>query len=312
MKRITAIALLLFPIAIFAQKQVTNLHYTYSEHFNNSKKTDALEKYHFNFNWNPETQILVEEKTRNTKDKPYNYPIHIIDQKRRTIVVEMEKRNEYVLEELDSFFYNNTELKPTGETKNIKGFNCKSYTTSEEIKFPFGIILRSDYTIWITEDLQFNEALNPGILALLKMQSGVGANFKGVIVEVDLKMSKSGKPYDYDIVTELDPTKFEQKSEPVIWPWATKDGVAWVNVAGNTSAYIIQPGWGAQTTDGRDLYAGSNMANLNVVLYRKNDTTPKIMDERLKALRVEITGQEKPKTKPQSFQNVFASGAWGQ
>jgi len=283
----------------FAQKQVSNLHYVWTE--KNPKKPEGVQKYEFNFNWNPETGIFVADKM-NTKGKIY--PRHIIDQKRRIIVVQMEKRNEYVLEENDSFWVSKkVKLEPAEEApKDIKGFKCKGYTFSSAIKLtgggPFaGGAITEDFTLWVTDDLKFNDESNPPILALLRTQSAEGADFKGVLVQLDYKMSFAGRVFNNEI--SLDVTKLDQKPETIKWPWESGDGVAWLELPqmnGGTTL-ILHPGW---KTDGG---IGG--------VYRKGDGSIAIMNKRLKALLVEITGQQNPKTKLQFFQNIFGVGAWG-
>lgn len=155
--------------------------------------------------------------------------------------------------------------------------------------------INEEYSLWVTDELQFNDALNPYILALMRTQSAQGANFKGVLVEFDYKMIYGDKTWDN--IIDLDITKLDQKPETITWPWETKDGVAWLETPTVNGSFILYPGW---KTDGG-----------NRGVFRKGDGSTEIMNTRLKALLKEITGQEKPKTKLQFFQNIFGQNAWG-
>jgi hypothetical protein len=299
MKKCSLLLLIFCSHLIYAQRQVSNLHYTWIEHFQSPKKTDASEKYQFNFHWNPETQVFAADK-KNVKGKAY--PRHIVDLKKRTIVVQMEKRNEYVLEEYDSFFLPpKLKLEPIEETKEINGLKCHGYTLNNDVKLTGGLManaIKEEYSLWVTDELQFNEELNPVILALLRTQSAQGAKFKGVLVRLDYKMSYGDKTWDN--IIDLDVNKLDQKpEEPVTWPWEMKDGVAWLEMPQllHGTTIILYPGW---KTDGGQ---GG--------VYRKGDGSVQIMNTRLKLLLKEITGQEKPKTRIEYFQNIFGVGAWG-
>lgn len=284
---------------VFAQKQVTNLHYVWTEHFTSPKKTDVKELWHYNFNWNPETQIFVAGKTKNESDKVY--PRYTIDGKRKILVVQMAKSNEYLLEEMDSFFVKGRlKLEPIAETKTIKGFKCHGYSFKNDVTLKVvgarSPVINEEYSIWVTDELTWNDAFNPYVMALLRTQSAEGAEFKGVIVEFDYKMSYGQSTWNN--IIDLDISKLDQKPEPITWPWEMNDGVAWLEIpvvnSGNTT--ILHPGW---TTDGG-----------NGGVYRIGDGSVQIMNTRLKLLLREITGQEKPKTKMVSFQNIIV-GPWG-
>lgn len=281
-----------------AQKQVTNLHYTYTE--KNAKKPDGILKYEFNFNYDPAKQIFVADKVN---EKGKTYPRHIIDYNKKVTVVQMEKRNEYLLEESDSFWVNNqVKLKPVAETKELKGFKCHGYTFSSELKInaggPLGnASILEDYTLWVTDDLQFNEESNNVILALLRTQSVRGADFKGVLVQMDCKMTFAGKVFEHTI--SLDDSKFEQKPEAVKWPWESSDAVAWIEQPQLTSSTTVFLG------------EGWKRSGVNGGVYREGDGSVEKMNKRLKALLVKITGQENPKTKWVYFQNNFGVGPWG-
>jgi hypothetical protein len=290
--------------SIHAQRQVTNLHYVWTENFKSPKKTDSKEKFQFNFSWDPATQIYIGEKTKtDDKNKPKAYPRHIIDLQRRIIVVQMEKRNEYLLEELDSFFYpKNLKLSPLEEEpRDINGFKCKGYSLQLEvgIKTPVGPFagIQETYTVWITEDLKFNNELNPALFSLLKTQSAQGADFTGVIVQFDYKMAYGDRTWNN--VIALDVTKLDQKPETLKWPWESSDGVAWLELTqlNDGTSIVLYPGWKKNGAIGG--------------VYREGDVSVTLMNKRLKMLLTEITGQQNPKTKLQYFQNIFGVGAWG-
>jgi hypothetical protein len=297
-KNYLLLLMLAFCQFVFAQRPVTNLHYTYTE--KSAKKPEGVLKYEFNFNWNQATQMFVADKV-NEKGKVY--PRHIIDYTKKIIVVEMEKRNEYVLEENDSFWASKkVKLEPVDETKEIKGYKCHGYKFSAEIKLYMNgplanAAMQEEYTLWVTDELQFNNESNHAIVALLRNQSVQGADFKGVLVQMDYKLNAAGRVYE--TVIALDADKLDQKPETIKWPWESSDGVAWIEqpqVTGGTTL-LLHPGW---KTDGN-----------NGGVYRKGDGSVQAMNTRLKDLLVRITGQEKPKTKIQYFQNIFGVGPWG-
>ncbi|MES2621740.1 MAG: hypothetical protein V4615_12895 [Bacteroidota bacterium] len=304
MKNKTLLLPLLFCCQIlFGQKEVSNLHYTWTEHFISPKKTDVKEKYQFNFNWNPETQIFVKDK-KESGDSKRIFPRYIIDNKRRIIVVQRDKRNEYVLEELDSFFLpQKLKLEPAVETKTINGFKCHSYTTTATVTMGSAKV-QEEYTLWVTDELKFNDDLNSTVFAFFRPQSvsHQGTNdFKGVLVQLDYKTTY-GKSTWTNIIA-LDPSKFDEKAEPIQWPWEMKDGVAWLEILATVPGTImIIPGWESQSAGG-----GNTRIN-NAGVYRTGDGSIASMNKRLKALLVEITGQEKPKTKPQFFMNGIPPG----
>ena len=302
-KQILLLPLLIVCQFIFAQKPVTNLHYVWTEYFTSPKKTDVNEKFQFNFNWNPETQIFATNKN-NVKGKIYQR--HVVDLKRRIIVVQMETRNDYVLEEYDSFFLKPiVDLEPIEEIKEINGLKCRGYTFTNDLKITdkYGKNLmrnplKEEYSLWVTNELEFNDELNPVIVALLRKQSAQGAKFNGVLVRLGYKISYGDKTWNNLI--DLDTKALDNKlEEPVTWPWLMPDATAWLempNVNSGTTL-LIHPGW--KTDEGKG------------GVYRIGDGSAHIMNLRLKALLFEITGQEKPKTTHQYFQNIFDSGPWG-
>ena len=296
MKNLTIVSALLFCCQfIFAQTEVTNLHYVWTEHFKSPKKTDVKEKFEFNFNWNPETQIFVKDK-KESGDSRRIFPRYIIDNKKRIIVVQRDKRNEYVLEELDSFFLpEKLELESSEETKTINGFKCRSYTTSCTVSFGPAKI-KEEYTLWVTDELKFKDEFNSIMTSMLRSQSNQGtSNFNGVLVQLEYKMGYGDKTWTNIIA--LDNTRFNEKAEPVQWPWEMKEGVAWLESPAALGTIVIIPGWASESAG-----AGRERTS-NAGVYRIGDGSVANMNKRLKALLVEVTGQEKPKTKMQFFMN---------
>lgn len=301
-KQVFLIVMLCIGQIVFAQKQVTNLHYTYTE--KSAKKPEGVLKYEFNFNYNPGEKIFVAEKTN---DKGKVYPRHIIDYSKGIIVVQMEKRNEYLLEENDSFWVSKKlSIEPVAETKEIKGYKCHGYKFRTEMKLNAGGPMANapiieDYTLWVTDDLQFNDESNQAIIALLQNQSAKGGNFKGVLVQADHKLDFAGRIFENTIA--LDVTKLDQKSEKITWPWEDNDAVAWIEMPqlNKGTTIILREGWTVNGT----------LQSFTGGVFRKGDGSVEAMNKRLKALLVKITGQEKPKTKIEYFQNIFGVGPWG-
>jgi len=240
----------------------------------------------FKFKWNEEEKILLADKDKSSMPQPR----YIIDLNKQIVVVQMPNQNEYVMEEIDSVFNESKKLEPTGETKEIKGYKCTRYLAKEDMTIKGAVgkpSFHTEYSLWVTDDIAWNQKANAFIFALLQGGYPVTANFRGTLVEFDI--TTSVKENINSTVIVLDTEKLNKEWPEIHWPWLEPDGVAWIE--GEVPSVDYAPGRG---------YAGSGHAH-----YRIGDGSLKKQNTRTKALLQRITGQEEPKTKRWIYGNSF-------
>ncbi len=290
MKLFFGAAALFFTSYIFAQSTANNLHYKYTESSYNRKK-ELVEKTHeYNFNLDATGNVLVMDKIKEDKV----FPQQIVDKDRKISVVVMANRKDYILEELDSAITLTLKLEPTTETKIIGGFNCKNYKATSSVSFTGGIYVPTvnyEFSLWVTNDVVWNEAFNPFIFAALKTEhSATSADFKGLLVELDTKVIMGEKTWT--TTTILDATKLNAPPATVSWPWNTADNVAWLQLyIGSSGTILIPQGYMEGKTRG--------------TICRVGDGSSKDQFNRMKALLVKTTGTDNPKFKQQIITDCY-------
>lgn len=225
MKHTLLLAAYLLCQNIFAQApEVKNLHYTFEQSSYNRKKELVIEKEGVHFYAGD--SILMAERTREDKVWPY-YMFYF---EKEAAVIIMPNRKDYVVDPLDSTIRYEQKLVPTGNTKEINGYNCEEYTIDVSNNI---LVTRSDwgksttmaskdinykYKVWITKDISFRADYNPYLISLLRYDhTNTISKFEGVIVKLEGTLTYGEKVWTF--ANTLEKSKFEQKPTITKLPW---------------------------------------------------------------------------------------------
>lgn len=120
------------------------------------------------------------------------------------------------------------------------------------------------------------------------------SNFDGVLVQLETTLTYGKKDWNY--VTTLDVSKLQEQHVIPTMPWTRE----------KTSAWIQQPKtYNSNEVDAR---TGQYTHIQTALYYREGDGSPKQQNERMKALAIKVTGDEKVKTT--GLYNAIYFGFW--
>ncbi len=198
-------------------------------------------------------------------------PARYIDKKNNLLVMDFEANRDFIIEELDSVYRINCELKKTGEKQVINGYNCEEYSVVKKITyggltgtmFQASQTISYDFHIWITNDLVVDETFGINISQALTFATATFP-YTGVIVKLSY-----GEAYDNYIALDSVVTNKELPKD-FARPWVKHEKPVAI-LAGNSDGYAVTL-----------KYTRENLAN---------------QFKRMKALLVKVTGIEKPKFK---------------
>jgi len=231
----------------------------------------------YDYNFSVDSNILIMDRTMSTYIRVYLR--QIIDKDKGLMVAIKNEAGDYVVEELDSLYYRaKNNLKPSGETKVINGYNCTKYTKSmKDFRADY------EYSVWVTTDIKMDDSFNPYMIAAF-LKTHLLFPFEGVIVKVEANITQTlqGKrEWTSEIV--LDTSQLHVKPEKVIWPWKAAN-----------------PGFGLLQIF--DVVPSDDRASIK---FRDGDGTSRKQFLRMSTLLMEVTGQEKPKSKQDHVTQIF-------
>jgi hypothetical protein len=217
-----------------------------------------------------------------TKPAHSRNPARYIDKKGNLVIMCYDSRSrDYIVEELDSIYRVDTELKDMNEEKVINGYRCHKYETHRILNFNYGVFaipasVTATYksTLWITADLSVDDSYGVYIShALFPLVATFP--FKGVIVKVECESTIGKKEYTGEIILDS-LIKNKEPEQDFVRPWAKKDPVAILPGESSSSAATLK----YTRESSKDYYF------------------------RMKALLIKVTGLEKPKYKT-GFEGIF-------